>query len=180
MEFEDVIKSRTSVRTYSNKDVEDEKIKYMLECAQLAPSWRNSQCWSFIVVKNKEKKKELSKTGMINKWLKDVPVIIVACGTPKISGTRNNMNYFLVDVAIAMQHLILAATDMGLGSCWIGGFNERKVKEILEIPDDVKVVALTPIGYPTQKSRIGDSAIKKIVRSKQRKNFDEIIHYEKW
>jgi len=180
MEFESVIKFRESTRDYSDKLVEDEKINFILECARLAPSWANKQCWHFIVIKEKKIIDDLSKTSPINRWLKNAPVVIVACGDPKQSGFKNDMQYFLVDVSIALDHLILAATDKGLGTCWIGGFNEEKVKEILEIPQDIKVVALTPLGYPAEKKRIAGKLAKMVVQSKKRKSLDKIVHKNKW
>ena len=180
MEFSDVINSRASKRTYSNKDVEDEKIKYILECARWAPSWGNRQCWQFIVIKNKEIIKSLIKASILNFWLKNVPVIIVACGNPKLSGNRNNIQYYIVDVAIAMEHLILAATDVGLGSCWIGDFNEKKVKEVLGIPEKIKVVALSPLGYPAKKKSLTSIFFRLFSGSSKRKSLNEIVHNEKW
>jgi nitroreductase len=180
MEFEGVIKSRESIRDFTDKKVEDEKINFVLECARLAPSWANKQCWQFIVVKDKKIIKDLSKTNIINLWLKNVPVIIVACGDPKQSGVRNGINYFIVDVSISLEHLVLAATDKGLGTCWIGGFNEKKVKEILEIPENIRVVALTPLGYPSEKKRFIGKLAKVVTQSKNRKSLDKIIHINKW
>jgi len=180
MEFESVIRSRESVRDFSDKKVEDEKINFVLECARLAPSWTNKQCWQFIVVKDKKIIKDLSKTSIINRWLKNVPVIIVACGNPKQSGFRNGIEYFIVDVSIALEHLVLAATDKGLGTCWIGGFNGKKIKEILEIPENIRVVALTPLGYPAERKRFVGKLAKIIVQSKKRKSLDKIIHENIW
>ena len=180
MEFERVIKTRESIRDYSDKKVEDEKINYVLECARLAPSWTNKQCWQFIVIKDKKIIKDLSKTSIINPWLKYAPVVIVACGDPKQSGSRNNIEYYTVDVSIALQNLVLAATDKGLGTCWIGGFNEKKIKDILEIPKNIKVVALTPLGYPSEKKSYVGKIIKVIIRSKKSKSLDKIVHINKW
>jgi len=180
MKFIDVIESRKSTRTYCDKEVEDDKIEYVFECARLAPSWANGQCWRFIVVRDKEKIKSLSKTSIVNRWLRKVPIIIVACGDPTSSGVNNGIDYFAVDVSIAMEHIILAATDVDLGSCWIAAFDEKKVKEILEIPNRIRVVALTPLGYPAQKSGISDKTIKMLARSKKRKNLNEIVRYDKW
>jgi nitroreductase len=180
MEFESVIKSRESIRSYSDKSVEDEKINFVLECTRLSPSWTNKQCWHFIVVKDKKIIKELSKNSVINLWLKDAPVIIVACGDPKRSGSRNNIDYFIVDVSIALENLVLAATDKGLGTCWIGGFNEKKVKDILEIPENIKVVALTPLGYPAEKKRLIGKLAKVVTQSKKRKSLDKIVHINNW
>ncbi len=180
MEFSNVIKSRESVRSYAYKSVEDEKINFVLECARLSPSWTNKQCWHFIVVKDKEIIKELSRTSVINLWLKDAPVVIVACGDPKRSGSRNDIDYFIVDVSIALENLVLAATDKGLGTCWIGGFNEKKVKDILGIPEKIKVVALTPLGYPAEKKRFVGKLAKVVTQSKKRKSLDKIVHIDKW
>ena len=180
MEFEGVIKTRESIREYADKKVEDEKINFVLECARLAPSWTNKQCWQFIVVKDKKIIKDLSKTSIINRWLKNVPVIIAACGDPKQSGFRNDIDYFIVDVSIALEHLVLAATDKGLGTCWIGGFNEKKVKEILKIPENIRVVALTPLGYPAEKKRFAGKLAKIVIQSKKRKSLDKMVHINKW
>ena len=180
MEFENVIKARESIRSYSNKNVEDEKKNFVFESTRLAPSWINRQCWQFVVVKDKQIIKDLSKTSIINYWLKKVPVIIVACADPKQSGFRNGINYFIVDVSIALENIVLAATDKGLGTCWIGGFNEKKVKEILGIPEHTRVVALTPIGYPAEKKRFFENLTKIVTKNKKRKNLDKIIHDDKW
>ena len=180
MEFSSVIKSRESIRDFTDKKVEDEKIKYVLECARLAPSWTNKQCWQFIVVNDKKIIKDLSKTSIINRWLKKAPVIIVACGDPKQSGVRNDIDYFVVDVSIALEHLVLAATDQELGTCWIGGFNERKVKRILEIPENIRVVALAPLGYPAGKKGFTGKLAKLVTQSKKRKSLDKIVHFNKW
>jgi len=97
--------------------------------ARLAPSWANKQCWSYVVVKDKAKIEKLAN-GIVNSWLKQAKVVIVACGDPKKSGSRNGIDYYLVDVAISMEHLVLAATDLCLGTCWIGTFDEAEVKKI--------------------------------------------------
>jgi nitroreductase len=180
MEFIDVIKSRRSIRGYSDRNVEDDKIEYLLECARLAPSWMNKQCWRFVVVREKERIEELAKASIINRWLRKVPVILVACADSLSSGKKKDMEYFGVDVAIAMEHIILAATDIGLGSCWIGGFDEKKVKKALEIPPRIRVVALTPLGYPAQKEGTSEKGRKIISRSTKRKSLREIVRYEKW
>jgi nitroreductase len=180
MEFESVIKSRSSIRDYLDKIVEDEKINFILECARLAPSWANRQCWHFIVVKDKKSIVNLSKTSIINRWLKNVPVIIVACGDTTKSGSRNNINYFIVDVSIALEHLVLAATDKGLGTCWIAGFDEKKVKKILRIPKHIQVVALTPLGYPAEKNSFIGKLFKVVTQNKKRKSIDKIVHENRW
>jgi nitroreductase len=180
MEFIDVIRIRTSVRQFSDKSIQDDKITYVLECARIAPSWENKQCWRFIVVKNKETIEQIAKTSIINRWLKTAPVLIVACADPTESGTKNSIEYFTVDVAIALEQLILAATDLGLCTCWIAGFNEEKIKELLEIPKRIRVVALTPLGYPKEKKGINERITQVLLKAKKRKTLDEIIHHEHW
>jgi nitroreductase len=181
MEFKDVIMARNSVRTFRDIPVEDEKINYILDCARRAPSWGNSQCWRFIVLTDKEKITQLAKESMVfNHWLKNAPALIIACADPADSGKQNGIDYYTVDVAIALEHLVLAAADVGLGACWIGGFHEEKIKEQLEIPKRIKVVALTPLGYPSDKKAFVASTIKLITRAEKRKSLDEIVHHEHW
>lgn len=180
MEFIDVVKARNSVRNYSQQPVEDEKITYILEAARLAPSAANKQCWRFIVVKHKQTIEQLAKTSMINPWLKTAPVIIVCCADPTESVTTNDIAYYPVDAAIAIEHLMLAATDAGLGTCWIAGFQEQKVKELLEIPKRIRVIALTPVGYPVERKGIVEQITKTLLKAKKRKTLDEIVHYNHW
>jgi nitroreductase len=115
MEFMDVVAARKSVRGYAEREVEEEKLAKVLEATRLAPSWANRQCCKYVVVKDKAKIEELS--GSINPWLRQAPVVVVACADPADSGSRNGMEYFLVDVGISMQQLVLSATDLGLGTC---------------------------------------------------------------
>ena len=178
MDFMDVVAARKSVRSYADKPVEEEKLSKVLEATRLAPSWANKQCCRYIVVKDKAKIQELA--GGLNGWLKQAPVIVVACADPKDSGDRNGMNYFLVDVGISMQQLVLAATDTGLGTCWIGAFDEAKVKKALGIPENIKVVAMTPLGYPADKEGLGSKLIKTVIGAGKRKALEDIVHQEKW
>ena len=181
MEFKDVIMARSSVRTFRDTAVEDEKITYVLDCARRAPSWANSQCWRFIVVTEKDRIAQLTKETMVfNHWLKNAPVLVIACADPADSGTHNGIDYYTVDVAIALEHLVLAAADVGLGTCWIGGFNEEKIKEQCEIPKRIKVIALTPVGYPAEKKSFAAKTIRLIAGSEKRKSLDEIVHHEHW
>jgi nitroreductase len=180
MEFIDVIKSRRSVRSFIKKEVNQEKIEYIFNCARLAPSWMNKQCWHFIVVKNSERINDIAKASIINRWLKNAPVIIVACSDPLSSYKKNGIDYSIVDVSIAFEHMILAAADIGLGSCWIGGFDHKKVKTILEIPPRIKIIAMTPLGYPINNNSIIEKSKKIIVRNTKRKSLREIIHYDIW
>jgi nitroreductase len=180
MEFKDVIEGRKSVRSFQKIPVEKEIINEILDCARLAPSWMNKQCWQFIVITDVECIKEIAKTGIINRWLRQVPVIIIACADPQLSGENNKIPYFVVDTAIAIEHIVLAATNMGLGTCWIGSYDENKIKTLLEIPPRIRIVALTALGYPNEKASIGEQGRKILIRSTQRKSLNEITHWERW
>ena len=180
-DFFRLIKIRKSVRKFDPRPVEKEKIEKILECDRLAPSWANGQCWEFIVVSEERKKKQLAKAaGLLNRWICKAPIILVACADPSRSGVWNKMEYFLVDVGIALEHAVLAATALGLGACWVGYFKESEVKKALRIPEKIRVVALCPVGYPAQKLSLQEKLIRFIARSKKRKPLNQMIHYEKW
>jgi nitroreductase len=147
----DIIKKRRSVRCFKDKPVEKKKIKILLESARWAPSWANKQCWRFIVVEDKDLLKKLIEiqSEWNRRWLLNINLIFVICADPSLSGYCNNQSYYLVDASIAAEHIALTATELGLGSCWVGGgIDEAKVKSILKIPPEIRVVALLPIGYP--------------------------------
>jgi len=182
MEILDLIKSRKSIRKFAEKPVEREKIEQIMLAAQLAPSWRNSQCWKFIIVDDPDKKQALIRcTGAFNQaWLGKEYAIIVACADPEKSGNGNNQPYYLVDVAIAMEHLILTATALGLGTCWVGSFDEEKIKSLLGIPENCRVVALTPLGYPAKKEGMVGKIARQVVKSKKRKPISEVYSFNQW
>ncbi len=145
----------------------EEDIEYILEAARLAPSWANSQCWKFVVVTDPEIKEELAKAG--NSWIAQAPVIITACADSTKPGTKEDQEYYMLDVGIAMEHLILAAADRGLGTCWIGAFDEEVAKSALGVPDNIRVVASTPLGYPAQEPS-----------PRKRRSLDEIAYFDKY
>jgi nitroreductase len=166
----EAIRTRRSIRKYVDKPVEKEKLLRILEAARLAPSAVNCQPWDFIVVTEPEVRKKLG-AAYPKEWFINAPVIIVACAHPTKAWTRKDgEEYWKVDVAIAMQNLVLTAWEEGLGTCWIGAFDEQEVKRVLGIPPEVRVVAMTPLGYPAEeKGPVTD-----------RKPLDEIVHYEHW
>ena len=170
MDVFEAIRKRRSIRRYEKKAIEKEKLLKVLEAARLAPSAANRQPWSFIVVTDSKVKKSLRSAYNAN-WFVSAPIIIVGCIFPEKAWIRQDgEEYWKIDIAIAMQNLILEAWEQGLGTCWIGDFNEREAKAALGIPADVRVVAMTPLGYPSiQKSAITD-----------RKPLEKIIHYEHW
>jgi len=174
----DSIATRRSVRNFDDSPVEDEKLTRCLEAARLAPSWANKQCWSFVVVQGRQNVENL---GIVPINIKNAPALIVACGDPEKSGNMDGKPYFMVDVAIAVEHMILEAWEQGLGTVWVGGFRESKVRTALGIPENIKVVALVPIGYPAGRDTIGMVLAKKIMGlGDNRKELKEIVHYGKW
>jgi len=181
METLNAINNRKSVRRFLDRSVEREKLNALLEAAVQAPSWTNTQCWRFIVVTEKETIIKLTNANSsFNSWLKDAPVVIVACADPKDSGDRNGLQYFMMDVALAMHNLVLMATDMGLGTCYLGAYDEIKVKEILGVPDNIRVVAMSPLGYPLDKNTMGDKIKGAILRSSTKRSAEDVTHWERW
>lgn len=153
----DIIKHRKSIREFNNKPVEREKIQLCLEAARLAPSACNSQPWKFVVVDAPEVRKKVVEAAFsgiyaINTFARKAPVIIVVVSEKgkfiaRAGGEWRGTPYYLIDIGIATEHLVLQAEEMGLGTCWIGWFNETAVKSILNIPKDRKVDILIAVGY---------------------------------
>jgi len=184
MDFYEAVRRRRSVRKFKSDVVPDEVIRRCLEAARLAPSWRNGQPWHFIVVHDRQTIRRLTRAnyggGVANLWLNDVPVVIVACGEPRMSGKKADQSIYLVDVAAALEHLVLAATAEGLGTCWVGAFSERRVRKVLGIPGHIRVVALMPVGYPADEKGLYDHLASVGKRQRQRKTLEEIVHYDEW
>jgi len=173
MQYVEVVRSRKSVREFADRPVEQEKLDYVLECARLAPSWANKQCWDFVVV-SEPALLERVVAASPNKWLADAPTIIVCCGTPTRSGSKRDIPYWAADVAIATEQLVLAATDIGLGTCWVGIFDQGAVRVALDIPFDVQILALAPLGYPAENRAPRPDV------SHGRRALDEIAHWNGW
>jgi len=163
------IHGRRSIRQYSSKPVEDEKLNKVLEAARLAPSANNCQLWKFVVVKDDEIRAKLAEAAGRQMFIKQAPVAIVACGLNPDRLMFCGQPRYTVDLSIAVSFMILEAYEQGLGTCWIGHFDERKVKEVLGIPDNVRVVAITPLGYPAESPA-----------QRPRKKLDEIVCYERY
>jgi len=169
MDVMTAISQRCSVRAYKETPVEEDKLKKILEAARLSPSSSNRQEWKFIVVKNKETKKKLANAAFGQSFIGEAPVVLVACGTESKSTMACGQAAHTVDVSIACAFMILQAYELGLGTCWIGAFNEAETKRILHIPEHVRVVAITPLGYSNQPPS-----------EKSRKRLDRIVCYEKY
>mgnify|MGYP003681914805 CR=1 FL=1 len=169
MEFYDVVKSRRSYRMYKTDIPEEEKIERILDAARLAPTWANMQGMNYVVVKDPEKVKAVWKAVGQKQKFAEAPIFIVGAIKEKGSGTNlNGEKYYPVDFGICFEHLILAATAEGLGTCWIGWFDEEKVKEALKIPKNYRVLGLTPLGYP----------LKQKESVKERNSLEQIVHYD--
>lgn len=160
MDFTKVVEKRRSIRRYKPDPVPDDLIKEILESARVAPSAGNRQPCHFIIVKDAERKKAMG----LRAWAVEAPVIVVGCADSSLSPT-----WHLVDFAIAFEHIILAATNLGLGTCWQGRLEDERIKKILNIPAPIKVIAVTSLGYPAESPE-----------PKARKALSEMVHYEKF
>jgi len=184
METLEAIRTRRSIRKYSDQSVEPENLQTLLEAVQQAPSWSNKQCWRLVVVQDQEVRARISELSFVEsffatygykanpaqKALAQAPVVIVACADPSQSGDLNGQQYYMTDTGIAMQNLMLAAHDQGLGSVFVGVFDEEELKKLLDIPSHVRIVGLFPLGYPAGEVKGGPS----------RKPLNEFVHYGKW
>lgn len=158
MQFMEVVRRRRSIRRYKRTPVPEEVLSQILEAARLAPSAGHRQPWHFIVVRDEETKKQLG----ISSWAVEAPVVIVGCADTAVRSEP----MCLVDLAIAFEHIVLAAANLGLGTCWIGRLDaDETIKKVLGIPERVRVVAVTPLGYPDETPG-----------PKVRKSLSEIVH----
>jgi nitroreductase len=174
MDVFEAVQKRHSTRAYEPTSVPEEKLERILEAARLAPSTGNVQPWHFIIVKNREKRETLAKSGRYARFLAESPIVIVGCGDQKASP-----NWYKVDVAIAMQNMVLTATGEGLGTCWIGSFNENQVRRLLKMPDNLRVIALMALGYPRETLDIGGRILHLVRRKKSLKKVISLDEYEK-
>ncbi len=164
--FLELVTERYSARAYSDRKVEQEKIDYILECARLAPSAVNFQPWKFILVESEEKRTALH-AGYAQEWFQQAPLYIVVCSDHSQSWTRkkDSHDHADIDAAIAAEHICLAATEVGLGSCWVCNFRPAIVSEVLGIDGEtIYPVAIIPIGYATDTPTL-----------KKRKSLNEIV-----
>lgn len=189
-----VIIKRRSVRRFIDKNVEDKKIEILKEVVFLSPTFKNNKNYKFIFVKDLQLKKEFIRAatsgiqGKINLWLFgcNAPLFIVATGNPNLSLNKDDKKFYLFDTSFAMENFVLAACELGLGTCWIGAFDEERIKKLLNIPKNIRVAAISPLGYPQESkifqsnfSSIYDITLKRIMH-KRRKNLNEILHYNSY
>ena len=170
MQFIELATKRYSVRSYKAEPVEDDKLQSVLQAARLAPTAANRQAFRLIVIPTRSRESELLR--IYNRpWFVQAPVVICICAIPNEAWVRSDgKNYGDVDAAIVMDHLVLAAADLGLGTCWIGAFHEDEVKKLLNIPEEIRVVGLLTVGYPAETA----------LRKKSRYELGKIVYYDQW
>lgn len=162
------IKQRRSIRKYKNRPIEPEKLDAVLEAARLAPSARNAQLWKFVVVQDESVRNQLAEATNY-KFIAEAPVVIAGVSLDPERVMRCEVPAYAVDLAIAMTNITLAAQALGLGTCWIGGFDQQIAREVLGIPEKYKIVELMPLGYPEEEPP-----------ARPRKTLDEIVCYERF
>ena len=151
MDLYEALEERRSIRSYKSDPIPEEILTRVLDAFRIAPSAANRQPWRMIVVRDQEKRERLVSACSNQQFLGEAPCVMVACGTSNCGRIGGYTTSMMVDVSIAFTQMILAAHAEGLGTCWLGAFDENAVKEILNIPEEVRVVAVTPLGYPTVK-----------------------------
>jgi nitroreductase len=170
MDVYTAIATRKSVRGYQDKDVPEEVMTRLLEAARLAPSASNRQEWRFVVVRDPETRKQLKAAARGQRFVGEAPVVLACCAETDGHVMPCGHQCYPIDVAIAVDHITLCAAAEGLGTCWIGAFDEGQVRDILSIPSQIRVVALLPVGYSHDPAPV----------EKKRLPFEEIVKFERW
>jgi nitroreductase len=184
MDIFEAIRTRRSVRRFQQRPVEEDKLNNLLESVRMSPSWANLQCWRFIVVKEEAIRRQISEMSYVEsffstrgyranpakKGLAEAPVVIVACADPSQSGSIWEQQYYMTDIGIAAQTLMLSARALGLGTVFVGVFDEPKLRGLLQVPSDIRIVGLFPLGYPLEEKKEGPP----------RKPLHELVYLEKW
>ncbi len=179
MNVMDSIKTRRSIRKYKTDPISEDTLEKVLDAAHWAPSWRNNQCWRFVVVREAETKARIAEALREDNpsidAVRNAPVVIVACAVLGKSGfykgevATDKGDWFMFDVALAMQNLVLAAHELGLGTVHVSLMDAKKIEEVMEVPEGVRVVELTPLGYPEEQPE-----------GPGRKELSEIVFHEKY
>ncbi len=170
MDFRTLITKRYSCRAYTSQPVEEEKLQLILEAARLAPTAANRQPFRILVIHTAGREEALRR--IYNKdWFVQAPIVLAVCGVPAEAWKRRADEWLAMDVdaAIVMDHMILMATELGLGTCWIAAFDPQAAREVLALPEDIKPLLFTPLGYPADQPR-----------AKVRETLDELVRYERW
>lgn len=169
MEVMEAIRNRRSIRDYEDRPVPEDKLTRLLEAVRLSPSARNSQDRKFIVVRDKEQRRELAQAAGHQRHLTTTPVVIAAVGTKPEYHMPNGVPAYPVDLAIALDHMTLVAVAEGLGTCWIGGFNQEIAKRALGVPDEYVIAALLTLGFP-----------KAMPEAKPRRALEDIVCHDRF
>lgn len=179
MDVFEAIKNRRSIRRYKNTPVDDKTIETIMEAVRCSPSWANTQCWRFVVVRDNDIKNQLADTlsqgNPATQAIRTAPVVIVACAELGKAGYKSGEaktdkgDWFMFDTGIAMQDLVLAAYALGLGTVHVGLFDAKKAAEVLKVPDGYRVVEMTPLGYPDESPA-----------ARPRKALSEIVFQDRW
>ncbi|HHX45233.1 MAG TPA: nitroreductase [Chloroflexi bacterium] len=170
MQFDDVIRQRYSVRSYRGTPIPDDVLQRVLDAFVLAPTAANRQPIGLVVIKTEGREQELHRVYNAEWFARQPPLVVCACAVPEAAWRRRDGKHYAdVDVTIAMDHLILAATNEGLGTCWIGAFDPVAAREVFGLPQGVEPIAMTPLGYPADE-----------MPAKLRKPKEQLIHWERW
>lgn len=165
----DLINERYSVRAYKSDPIEEEKLMVVLTAARMAPTASNRQPFNIIVIHTKGREEELLSVYQ-REWFVQAPLLLCVCGLPEVAWERRDgRQYLFVDIGIVMDHIVLAATELGLGTCIVAAFDVLNARRVLSIPENIEPILFTTLGYPADSPR-----------NKQRKDFEEIIRYEGW
>lgn len=170
MDLYEAIRTRKSVRSYEDRPVPEDSLERVLEAARMAPSAKNLQEWRFVLARDPEVRRRLAAAASGQSFVAEAPIVIACCAETDHRRMRCGLESYPIDVAIAIDHLTLAAAGEGLGTCWIGSFDPRKVRETLGIPETIEVVELLPLGYPKDPTP----------EAKSRLPLAEIVHYDSW
>lgn len=169
MDFDELIRKRYSVRAYKDTPVEHDKLQKILEAGRIAPTAANQQPFSIIVVHTAGCQDQLRQIYKQD-WFSQAPLVLCVCGIPSQAWVRRDgASYLHVDAAIVMDHMILEATNLGFGTCWIAAFDALAARKVLELPEGVEPLLFTPLGYPADQ-----------LVEKERKSLLDLVHYEKW
>ncbi len=154
MELSEAITGRRSIRSFKSQDVPDEMVEKLIVAASYAPSAGNIQPWMFVIARNLETKKKLARAAFDQAFVEEAPVVIVVCADENRSlmsyGRRGETLYCIQDTAAATQNILLTAYSLGLGTCWVGAFNETEAKKALQAPEGMRPIAMIPVGYPNK------------------------------
>lgn len=180
-DFMELISTRHSIRDYCSDPIPNAALDKILEAGRLAPSAQNRQPWRYIVIRESNEVKAFVKhTGLIglsNFFVKSAPCVIIACAESKKNLRINNQDYYLVDIAISFQQMMLCAWEMGIGSCWMAAFSEKALAKYLNIPKSWRIVAFSPFGYPKDDKSLYSKAITGVARSKKRQAIEDMVTF---